>query len=431
MKKFLLVLSCFLATWCSVQAGLKCSTSGSELYGMSQSASMLMASAPAAAPAPEYPAKITNAYYDSANRQIVVEFTAKKAGKVTFNVETVDGYKSGLGETDVEPDGTYKAKIPLNPEWALKEKVSVTIQFNDGVNDGVCGGTGVELVDIPPTVRVGYVSYNAAKNNVTVHYNVYSPNSKPAKLKVYDNATGKVVISKTRQDDGKSGERTWLFSSSKLSKSGNYTVRVYYADRFDCQNFRIDDNIAGYVQGVYYGSSVAKFVYSLKGAYDPHLYINKGNDGDLGTLVKDIKIENTNGVYAEAQLNNYTSVLKLNTPYTACLYDVLKDGTKKYLGIYKDFVRSISYGTGTETHLAFDFRPDNDTHQCDVVVTSTLSYVNEVTVDVYEYNNGGTQEHHFDGKRNEVFKFPYTPGKTYIIYVSAGSEHSERTVILR
>ena len=32
MKKFLLLLSCFLATWCSMQAGLKSSASGSEMF---------------------------------------------------------------------------------------------------------------------------------------------------------------------------------------------------------------------------------------------------------------------------------------------------------------------------------------------------------------------------------------------------------------
>ena len=73
MKKFLLVLSCFLATWCSVQAGLKCSTSGSELYGMSQSASMLMASAPVAAPVPAYPAVIEDLKYDSSNKTVAIK----------------------------------------------------------------------------------------------------------------------------------------------------------------------------------------------------------------------------------------------------------------------------------------------------------------------------------------------------------------------
>ena len=55
MKKFLLLLSCFLATWCSVQAGPK----------SSPEISLMQASAPAAAPAPtNYPAVINSATYD-------------------------------------------------------------------------------------------------------------------------------------------------------------------------------------------------------------------------------------------------------------------------------------------------------------------------------------------------------------------------------
>lgn len=71
MKKFLLVLSCCLATWCSVLAGPK----------SSPEISLMQASAPAAT---NYPAVINSAYHDPDNHVIVVNCDQNNSGSLAF-----------------------------------------------------------------------------------------------------------------------------------------------------------------------------------------------------------------------------------------------------------------------------------------------------------------------------------------------------------
>ena len=323
MKKFLLVLSCFLTTWCSVQAGLKCSTSGSELYGMSQSASMLMASAPA--PTTTYPAAINSATHKPEKGVIEVDFTVNTAGKVAF---FLDGDKKAAWSQDCSRGG-HKAYVPLK-SVPRADVISITIS----VNGGICGGAGVHIIHIDPSVEINMVSNDDKNEIVTVQYSIINPKAEVCSLKVVKNDSRSTVVFK---DTISSNLTAYALSSSIFKKGVGYRIEVSCGKELKKQDFVITEVPAGYIENVDFpmGGQVATFEYNLKNTYDPYIYIKKG--GKYGTFVTKLKIYNTNGANTTVDLVDYRSILDFSTTYTACIYDVDAQGVEHDLGINKEF----------------------------------------------------------------------------------------------
>lgn len=145
MKKKLLLLSCFLATWCSIQASMIQSVSAS---------SMVLASAPWAAPAPSYPAVIKSVAYDKNDgRKVVVTFKANQSGEVSFDLDGSGQVAQNLGKTYVNKgDNTVSFELPKY--WDANKACALIIK----VNGGACGGTRLEPSPNPNPVDPGNIA---------------------------------------------------------------------------------------------------------------------------------------------------------------------------------------------------------------------------------------------------------------------------------
>ena len=123
MKKFLLVLSCCLATWCSVLAGPK----------SSPEISLMQASAPAAAPA-----KINEATYDSNTRKVKVKFTVNSGSKVSFNLAATGKITAeDVFTKQVKKYGIDSVFFAIPTDWKVANAVVIKV---DGAP---CGGASL------------------------------------------------------------------------------------------------------------------------------------------------------------------------------------------------------------------------------------------------------------------------------------------------
>lgn len=136
MKKFLLVLSCCLATWCSVQAGPK----------SSPEISLMQASAPAPS---NYPAVLSSAAYDKDNhKKVNVSFTAKQTGYVSFDLQGVQKLEN-LGVTSVSGGRSYSISFTVPKSWNSTANSSIIIKFSNSSNVQGSGCGGMLLPGVP------------------------------------------------------------------------------------------------------------------------------------------------------------------------------------------------------------------------------------------------------------------------------------------
>lgn len=231
MKKFLLVLSCCLATWCSVQAGPK----------SSPEISLMQASAPAAAPT--YPAVINSATYNSSTRKVTVTFTVNRGSVVSFNLEAT-GKKAAqdvFTKKDVKSGNTYTVSFTIPKDWSVANAVVIKV---DG---SPCGGARVTPNPGPvpdPVVNnengpAGYiesVSFCKSSKEYEPEYIAFKYNLKNA-----DNPNMRI------KEGGKYGKDVWqedidntdgayknaIFKDypSKLKEKTTYTACLYDGDK--------------------------------------------------------------------------------------------------------------------------------------------------------------------------------------------------------
>ena len=151
MKKFLLVLSCCLATWCSVQAEPK----------SSPEISLMQASAPAPT---NYPAVLSSAAYDKDNhKKVNVSFTANQDGYVSFDLQGVQILQD-CGLTPVSSGRSYSISFTVPNSWNSSANSSIIIKFSNSINvqGSGCGGMllpgvkGPDPVPYPGDVQ-GYI----------------------------------------------------------------------------------------------------------------------------------------------------------------------------------------------------------------------------------------------------------------------------------
>jgi len=397
MKKFLLVLSCCLATWCSVLAGPK----------SSPEISLMQASAPAPT---NYPAVINSANYDSSTNQIVVNYTVNTAGDVAFNLQTSNDVIKNLKKM-YRPKGTYTIGIDLKSEWSIGAYVSLMIS----VGGNVCGGTGVPIPRV--SVNINDVSYIAKNKTVTVKYSIYDPDSKSGNcyIRVRKNsATGLKIV----EEKISSSSTAYEIPSSKFTIGAVYYVEVSCGNVKKSQNYIFDNVRSGYLGKVSVGDYNVTFNYTMKNASDPYIAIKQGSK--YGPVVKKIQITNTNGDYKEKSLY-YHSVLKEKTTYVAELYD----GSEP-LRIYSEEFTIPEKEPVIIEPLCFEWHFDEGANQIKVWCTRAPS--SSVYIEVYNYNNGvqGSIQGHASGSSKDVHSISIpratSQGQGYIIYVSSGSE---------
>lgn len=402
MKKFLLVLSCCLATWCGVQAGPK----------SSPEFSLMQASAPAAR---AYAIKSVS--YNPSTRVILVKFTIISGNNATFDVQTSDGIElndCGYTKLDKGNDYEYESKIQLKPEEAKGDFASIQLKVNNVVRTG----SGVSLKHVPQlktSVSVGEISYDAVNKIATVNFAVYNPASDNSTLKIYENNNERFK----RQIPKNTSKYQVTSSLFDFKKYTNYRIEIINGDVIGSQNFRIDDAPAGHIRDVSFGKSAydntpgfAMFEYNLKDTYNPYLVIRKGLNDPYGPIVKTLKIRNTNGVYATVCFDDYRSVLRENTYYTAYLCD----GVENNLGI-----TSLEFKIPTEyknpvyaTQWTYDRSSNRFVIWCNSNVPSGVN----VTVTVYTCNSsyGNARIHgHDTGSRDKTFYIGAPAPGYYII----------------
>ena len=385
MKKFLLVLSCCLATWCSVQAGPK----------SSPEISLMQASAPA----PTYPAVIKSATYNSKTNKIDVSFTVNIAGKVAFSL---DGGKTNAWSSNGSlSKGGHTANVPLKSVPPVGSVVSIVIS----VDGGICGGLGVYIGEKPQpktSVSVGEISHDAVNKVVTVNYIISNSTSGTTEIIVRNNDKASDVYKKSVS----SSLRSYQLPSSIFAKNTDYSIKVINGEGSDAQNFKITDNPAGHITEVSF----------CKSAYDK-------------------KIRNTNGVYVNAILHDYRSILREKTTYTAYLYDIQQNGKERNLGICKEFKIPTEFVKQKE-YPEWHF----DEGANELVIRAPQSwpkYLKNISIMVYS-NNGGALTPQGNATATNLgdwvrIRIPdATINRYYTIVVTAGgSYHCDITMPIR
>ena len=421
MKKFLLVLSCCLATWCSVLAGPK----------SSPEISLMQASAPA----PTYPAVIKSATYNSKTNKIDVSFTVNIAGKVAFSL---DGGKTNAWSSNGSlSKGGHTANVPLKSVPPVGSVVSIVIS----VDGGICGGLGVYIGEKPQpktSVSVGEISHDAVNKVVTVNYIISNSTSGTTEIIVRNNDKASDVYKKSVS----SSLRSCQLPSSIFAKNTDYSIKVINGEGSDAQNFKITDNPAGHITEVSFCKSAyddtseyAAFKYNLQNTYNPYIYIMEGARGEYGPIVEKIKIRNTNGVYVNAILHDYRSILREKTTYTAYLYDIQQNGKERNLGICKEFKIPTEFVKQKE-YPEWHF----DEGANELVIRAPQSwpkYLKNISIMVYS-NNGGALTPQGNATATNLgdwvrIRIPdATINRYYTIVVTAGgSYHCDITMPIR
>ena len=194
MKKILLLLSCFLATWCGVQAAT-----------------------------PE--GKINSASYDATNSQINAYFTSRNAYKVEMgyisqHAGTLEKplYKKSLGVID---GATSLATIDVDPNFEAGLYV-VLLYMNDSKSPN--GGT--QTVNVTARGSIKGFSPNLNNTTLTVNYCILHSSPTYTYLKVYD---GNTLVRNFRVSNSFNGN--YKFDSSSLTPGKTYYFRLFNNDK--------------------------------------------------------------------------------------------------------------------------------------------------------------------------------------------------------
>lgn len=222
MKKFLLVLSCCLATWCSVLAGPK----------SSPEISMMQASAPAAAPAPTYPAVINSASLK--NGVVTVSFTVNSGSTVSFNLEAT-GKESAkdVFTKSVSSGCSYTVSFNIPKNWEVANAVVIKI------NGTPCGGANITpVIDPTPSPNTqtvyppaGYISNVVFSNkSASFKYNLKNANNPYLYIKE-GNVYSTKIVAKVKIQNTDGNYKTCNYSySSVLKPNTDYSASLYDVD---------------------------------------------------------------------------------------------------------------------------------------------------------------------------------------------------------
>ena len=228
MKKILLLLSCFLATWCSVQAA-----SGS----------------------------ITSATYNASNSTFNVSYTSSGANSVYMDVICM---RTGP-----------VSRVTLNSGSASKT-INLPITSRDGEYDLVLYVNGTPCYDKKVTVsKYGHLDKVTASSAgvVTINYTMLHAETDNYPSKSY------LKIGNARHNitNVKNGSYTW--KNLKLTEGQTYTCEIYVdGKKLDFGTFTVPDNRYGHINNVYDISKSSVTVnYTMRNAKTNNCYLKIGN----------------------------------------------------------------------------------------------------------------------------------------------------------
>lgn len=224
MKKFLLLLSCFLATWCGVQAANP---------------------------------QITSATYDASTSQFYVNCTS--GNNLYIDVICM---KTGVEVPKVSIN-TYKT-------------IDLPITTRPGEYDLVLYANGTPCYDKKVTVtQYGHINKfsNISTSSVTVNYSMFHaeyPNNSYLRIVGVANTTHKI-------SNVKNGSYTW--KNLKLTEGQTYTCEIYVdGKKLDFGTFTVPDNRYGHINNVYDISKSSVTVnYTMRNAKTNNCYLKIGN----------------------------------------------------------------------------------------------------------------------------------------------------------
>ena len=261
MKKILLLLSCFLATWCgSVQA------QATQPYGI-----------------------INDASYDATNSQINAHFTSRNAYKVEMGYISQHAgslesplYKKALGVID---GATLWATIDVDPN--LEEGLYQVLLYLNG-SKSVNGGN--KPVNVTARAAFKGFSPNLDNTTLTVNYCLLHSSITYSYLKVYDGNTLLFNYRLPKYPNSFNGNYT--FSSTSLKPGKTYTFKLYNHDKVLATKSYTIPLPTGKISDVAYSPSDRNITvdYVLKYDRKPTLKIY---DHWTGDLVRSVAITNS------------------------------------------------------------------------------------------------------------------------------------------
>lgn len=245
MKKLLLLLSCCLATWCSVQAGAKYSASSSEVSGMLQeaSASNVMLSSPAAATS-SGPAQITSFSYKEKESKICITYKTNNATSASVNLlfggRVVNSSPISI---PVSNYGTRTAEIPLGSDW--QEGMYVVLLYVNGsvkgqISSGSVGPCYSVNVNVKAYGDIKTVTADPDAKKLTVKYSLQHGSTTNSSMRIYKGTT--LLHSQTISNPNTSVNtyKDYSFSYSsfadKLIPDSTYTCKLYTNGRLVCES---------------------------------------------------------------------------------------------------------------------------------------------------------------------------------------------------
>lgn len=238
MKKLLLLLSCFLTTWCSVQAA---NPSGS----------------------------IKSASYNSSNDKIWV--TYKTPNAYTASANLYSNQKSAVVNPKhirLTPSSNYITEgIPVNPEWEegqywvyLYVNGYIDGQVSDGHNVFPCFGAKVTITatgsisSIPVTGQSASVSYTMQHGSINSSLRVYKKDS---------NGT-ETLVKRINLSEPNTNINTYKSVSLGIYENGNYICKLYSNEKvLATKSFEVSNWYSG-VKITPMGSGTLKLDFTLK-----------------------------------------------------------------------------------------------------------------------------------------------------------------------
>ena len=272
MKKFLLLLSCFLATWCSVQAGLKSSASSSEMlnsaYAYGQSSG-----------------QIKSASYDKNSNTMFVTYSLSGASSAKLRLlQTRTGFVVGEYSLSVNANSTTfrvytKSDIKHYDRYEyIDEGLYVLLLVVDGKE---CANMNVTIT---ASGKINSFSPSLDNKKLTVNYTIEHASTYSRTLRIegsdfreylpYPNTTN-----------------SYTFDSSKLTPGKTYTFKLYSGDNLlDTKKYTMPVPTGGLVVSYNPDNRYSFTVdYNLKYARKPTLCLY----GQGGNLIKSMAISNS------------------------------------------------------------------------------------------------------------------------------------------
>ncbi len=287
MKKFLLLLSCCFATWCSVQAGLKASASSSEMS--SAESRMMLNSAYAYG---QSSGQIRSAAYDKNSNTMFVTYSLSGASRAKLRLlQTRTGAEVAEYSLSVNATSTtFRVYTKSDKNYYgsylyIDEGLYVLLLEVDGVVRSNMN------VTITASGKINSLSPSLDNKKLTVNYTIEHASTYSRTLRISDDKKTRISLPYPNTTN------SYTFDSSNLTPGKTYTFQLFSGDNLlDTKTYTMPVPTAemaiSYVPDnkTYSGTTLHSFTvdYKLKYARKPTLCLYQG-----GNLIKSMAIANS------------------------------------------------------------------------------------------------------------------------------------------